>query len=90
MPPLGCVQQLREKLFNFMVFKGETNYSEHPHECGVRGGVESSVVVRRGAVFVPRFVALGVERSSLGIQSADWLEEKDGKSLTLQCYNVGF
>lgn len=65
----------------FKAFKGETDYSEHPHECGVRRGVKSRVVVRRGAVVVPRFVAFSVEGSSLGIQSADWLEEKeiDGK-----------
>lgn len=67
-----------------------TDYSEHPHECGVRRGVKSSVVVRRGAVVVPRFVAFSVERSPLGIQSADWLEEKKKKkkSLTLQCLDL--
>lgn len=47
----------------------------------MRRGVKSSVVVRRGAVVVPRFVAFGVERSSLGIQSADWLGEKNGEVL---------
>lgn len=77
-----------EKLFYFKVLEGETDYSEHPHECGVRRGVESSVVVRRGAVVVPRFVAFGVERSSLGIQSADWLEERE-KKREVSLNNVG-
>lgn len=49
-------------------------YSEHPHQRGVSSGVKGGVVVRRGAVVLPRLVTLRVKRCSLWVQRADWLE----------------
>lgn len=79
-----CDLLCMKKVIEFKGLMVETDYSEHPHECGVRRGVKSSVVVRRGAVVVPRFVALGVERGSLGIQSANWLGEKKKRKLLVK------
>lgn len=56
-----------------------TYYSEHPHQRRVSCGVKGCVVVGRGAVVVPRLVALCVKRCSLGIQCSDWLEETSEK-----------
>lgn len=56
-----------------------THYPEHPHQRWMSGGVKGRVVVRRGAVVIPRLVALGVERCSLGIECADRLQKNRGK-----------
>lgn len=53
-----------------------TYYSEHPHQRGVRSGVKGCVVVRGGAVVIPRLVTLCIKCRSLRVQGADWLEGK--------------
>ena len=54
--------------------KAGTDYSQHPHQRRVSSGVKGCVVVRGGAVILPRLVTLCVKRCSLRVQCADWLE----------------
>lgn len=56
--------------------KAGTHYSEHPHQRGVSSGVKGCVVVRGGAVVIPRLVTLCVKRRSLWVECTDWLEAR--------------
>lgn len=72
--PLECVQTTAQSQRSQACEAG-TYYSQHPHQRRVSCGVKGCVVVGRGAVVVPRLVALCVKRCPLGIQCSDWLEE---------------